>query len=503
MAIRKFSEKYENNGVVIKWAGICDDHSIGGWSSFLNCKEDIVFECVPCYKQSYNNKSMIIVYEKSIVGYAIGRESTVIDKNSYAKPYDKQFVLYDFAVECCEASAEFTILLMAHLIKYCNAVGLDYFAVQYQVGKSDKFYKILQNEFGAKLIESENLIVIKLNPIPLTEEEKLFLPQENEIIPRDYIEYLNSLKFKATKRRFYYEYQDKMVICIERKTGEVLFGNEVVNFNKQPIILNDNHALAMVSFIVNLYENNHLKKFDKIYLNKKFESRNKQFFIADICFDNEAVVLFDLKSDKNPEDIINDFNLIYCFYKNKINFLHTYGCYYDWSVNWREENHRTTCLTTKMRNVRAYAELTDSSLKARLNARKRSDDMMSDLNKISIFEIEFTPENGNHKYLRFEFGEGVVTLKDSARVKKFAKCYITDEKIIQEIKKEIKLLHLENWKKQYVGEYDVLGNDAWNLFVETHEGLRFCYGGINAYPQNWWFLLDLIDEYSTILQSDK
>ena len=81
-----FQDKYDKDGIVVKWAGIGDVYSIGGWCADME-EGDVCYECSPDFEQTWSHDQMIITAEKSIVGYSIGIDCTLTEENGYAKQY--------------------------------------------------------------------------------------------------------------------------------------------------------------------------------------------------------------------------------------------------------------------------------------------------------------------------------------------------------------------------------------------------------------------------------
>ena len=497
-----FQDKYDKDGIVVKWAGIGDVYSIGGWCADME-EGDVCYECSPDFEQTWSHDQMIITAEKSIVGYSIGIDCTLTEENGYAKPYEKEYKVFDFVVDCGESSEKLSKILLNQLIKYACFRNCSFISFVKRENKFDSFYKLVGSLFKpSDRFEAQGKILFRLCPDPLTDEELLLIPRESDFLSREFMAYLDADGFKVNENRFYFEKDGNILISVERKTGVVTFNENVIDGFNVPFQLDSYRNLAIVSHLANCYRTGDIKPSERVYINKLLCSRGDMNFTIELIYRNNAMCHYNKFSEYASDKLFNFFKLQYCLHKNKIDFLYTRCSYYNWEVSAKETEMQSSSIKTLIRNHKAFAELEDTSIKAKHESHERFLVMCDKITNIHRFQFEMGNSFGGVKKLLIRFHEDEIIIQENSANKKLPNPHVTDKTFIQELKTSLRGLHFENWKPKYEGKPS-LDSQPWRVSFSTFQGENFEFCGLNAYPQNWIFLLDLLDEISNLMVEEE
>ncbi len=495
MSKRDYDNFYKQEGFELKWAGVSDSYDIGGWNSYLK-NEDYVFQKEPDYEYSYILDEIIATANKSIIGYCIGHERILNQKQEYANAFDKEYDIYDFAVDCGDASEQVATALLRQAIAYAEHIGCSFLSANFLQGKYNTFYNLCKTAFNAKVYGDK--IVIKLDCSKMPVSEKLLIPTATDAISREYALFLKAKKFKYNDKRFWYEAYDSIKISVERTTGEVSFDDQIKNLTGQPIVLNNKKALNLVSYIVRCYTESLLKPEYTAYINKTFYGRNNEFITVDFTFAEDAVIFYDNKGDEKATQIAKSFENLYCLNKNNIRYFDVYTSFFNYDLNYADYEKINSYVPAEIQKYKKNAEIEQLPLKQRKVYFDKHIEMSYKLDEIQVLQFRIGNPFGGIRKIEFSFMGDAVQVRDNAPVKKLGEnSCITDKNQIRKLKLKIQSLYLENWKQEYIGE-SVLDPKPWVLTVRCIGGETFEYRGVNDYPFNFRFLIDIIDEYSNL-----
>lgn len=218
---------------------------ICNWYTFLN-KEDITYVKSKSNNLHYAFDCKLVKLDDTVIGYYYGKDYYALKNEDIINKYDKLYEIFDFSIDVEDYSIEIALFVLNEIIRYASSIGCNKIIIKKTYDDFTPFYNLCLNNLFMK--ESSTYLYYEIVDYKMLDEEKYFIPGDNDKLSLLDIVYLNILDFTITKEKCF-KTINNVLIEINRKTG-------ITSILDNDIIYNESSFCSLIEYLIEIIENN-------------------------------------------------------------------------------------------------------------------------------------------------------------------------------------------------------------------------------------------------------